>query len=342
VRRIHQKSVALAGVVGLLSTSALLVTAAGPAAAATDIKVGVIAINSVGTIPWGVSSGVFAKNGLNVTEVKVFPAPPPSLAALAAGAVQFTYSPTIPVINAYANAGVALKVVAPADGYPLAQLTAAKKSPVLAAKLDDTGVCVSPTSGINSWKDLAGKTVSVPARGAQGEVTIAAAVKYAGGNPATINFVVLPFGTALDAVKSGRTSAAFTVEPFTSQCAANGLKNLGSPGIQFFTNEQAVGVWVTTAAFAQQNPAAVLAFQKSIYQLNLFASTKAGYDKILQSMNPTYTQVDLATARKSNPAYYPSTILANDLKNPASKMLALGFLKKPADVAGLLLTQYRP
>lgn len=338
----RRKGAALAGIVGVLSSSALVLATAGPAAAATDIKVGITAINSVGTIPWAVSSGIFKKNGLNVTEIKVFPAPPPSLAALAAGAVQFTYAPTIPVINAYANGGVALKVVAPADGYPLTQLLSAKKNPALAAKLDDTGVCVSPTGGINSWKDLAGKTVSVPARGAQGEVTIAQAVKSAGGNPATVNFVVLPFGAALDAVKAGKTQAAFTVEPFTSECAANGLKNLGSPGIQFFTNEQAIGVWVTTAKFAQENPAAVLAFQKSIWEVNRFASTKAGFDKILQSINPTYTQVDLATARKANPAYYPPTITANDLKNPASKMLALGFLKKPADVAGLLLKQYRP
>lgn len=337
----RRRAVALAGIVGVIASTSLAMTAAGPAAAATDIKVGITAINSVGTIPWAQASGIFARNGLNVTEVKVFPAPPPTLAALAAGAVQFAYAPTIPVINAYANGGMALKVVAPADGYPAAMLAAAKKDPAKAALLDDTGTCVSPTGGITSWKDLEGKTVSVPARKAQGEVTIAQAVKAAGGNPATINFVVVPFGAALDSVKQGKIQAAFTVEPFTSECAASGLKNLGSPGIQFFTNESAIGVWVTTAAFAQQNPAAVEGFQKSIKEVNAFATTKAGWDKILQSMNPTYTQVDLATARKANPAYYPTTIVKNDLANPASKMLALGFLTKPVDVSGLLLKQYR-
>ncbi len=337
----RRRAVALAGIVGVIASTSLAMAAAGPAAAATDIKVGITAINSVGTIPWGQSARIFAKNGLNVTEVKVFPAPPPSLAALAAGAVQFAYAPSIPIINAYANGGMALKVVAVADGYPAGALTAAKKDPAKAALLDDTGTCVSPTSGITSWKDLAGKTVSVPARKAQGEVTIAQAVKAAGGDPASVNFVVLPFGAALDSVKQGKIQAAFTVEPFTSECAASGLKNLGSPGIQFFTNESAIGMWVTTAAYAAQNPAAVEAFQKSIKEVNTFASTKAGWDKILQSMNPTYTQVDLATARKANPGYYPATIVKNDLANPASKMLALGFLTKPVDVAGLLMKQYR-
>ena len=162
-----------------------------------------------------------------------------------------------------------------------------------------------------------------------------------GGNPAAVNYVTLPFGAALDALKAGKTQAAFTVEPFTSDCTSSGLKNLGSPGVQFFSTEQAVGMWVTTAAYAAQNPAAVTAFQKSIAEVGKFANTKAGWDKILQSMNPVYTQVDLATARKANPAIYPTTIVANDLKAPADKMLALGFLKKPLDVAGLLLKQYR-
>jgi len=338
---VNIKRIAATGAVGVLAASAALAAAAAPASAATDIKIGTVAINAMGQIPWAQSSGIFKKNGLNVTEIKIYPAPPPSLAALAAGAVDFVYAPSIPIINAYANAGMALKVVAPADGYPAAQLAAAKKNPALAGKLDDTGVCVSPSSGINSFKDLVGKTVSVPARGAQGEVTIAYAVKAAGGNPAQVNFVTLPFGAALDALKSGKTQAAFTVEPFTSACVGAGLKNLGSPGIAFFTNEQAVGMWVTTAKFAAANPAAVTAFQKSIAEVGRFGNTKAGWDKILQSANPTYTEVDLATARKANPSYFPATIVANDLRNPASKMLELGFLKKPVDIAGLLLKQYR-
>ena len=341
MRNIRRKGVALAGVVGVVAATALAAAGAAPASAATNITVGTVAINAMGQIPWAQSAGIFAKNGLNVTQIKIYPAPPPSLAALAAGAVNFVYAPSIAIINAYANGGMALKVVAAADGYEPAKLAAAKKNAALAAKLDDTGVCVSPTAGINTWKDLAGKTVSVPARGAQGEVTIAQAVQAAGGTPSSINFVVLPFGAALDAVKSGKTQGAFTVEPFTSSCTAAGLKNLGSPGIQFFTDEVAIGMWVTTAAYAAANPAVITSFQKSIAEVGKFGNTPTGWDKILQSANPTYTDVDLATARKSNPSYFPPTIVANDLKSPAAKMLALGFLKQPVDIAGLLLKQYR-
>lgn len=339
---IRRKGVALAGITGVLASSALMIAGAGPAAAAeTNIKVGTVAINAMGQIPWAQSAGIFKKNGLNVTEIKIFPAPPPTLAALASGAIDFAYAPSIAIINAYANGGMALKVVGPADGYKRSELAAAKKNLAVAAKLDDTGVCISPTGGINSWKDLAGKTISVPARNAQGEVTIAQAVTAAGGDAKSINWVVLPFGAALDAVKSGKTQGAFTVEPFSSLCTTNGLKNLGSPGIQFFTIENAVGLWVTTADFASKNPAAVTAFQKSIAQVHKFGNTAAGWDKILQSANPAYTQVDINTARAANPSYFPPTVVAADLKGPADKMLALGYLKSPLDIKGLLLKQYR-
>lgn len=117
--------------------------------------------------------------------------------------------------------------------------------------------------------------------------------------------------------------------------------NLGSPGIVFFDDESTIGMWVTTADYAAKNPAAVLAFQKSIYEVNKFASTKAGWDKILQASLPL-TEVDLATARASNPSYFPVTIVARDLKAPAEKMLKLGFLKAPLDIKGLLVKQYRP
>ena len=335
------KRIAAAGVVGIAAASVALATVAAPASAATNIKVGTVGLNAIGTVPWAQASGIFAKNGINVTEIKLYPAPPPTLAALAAGAVDIAYAPSIAIINAYANAGMALKVIAPADGYPPGAVSKAKKSLVEAAKLDDTAVCVSPTSGIKSWKDLAGKTVSVPARGTQGEVSIAQAVKNDGGNPAAVNYVTLPFGAMLDTLKSGKTQAAFLVTPFTADCTAQGLKLIGYPGIQFFDNEVAVGMWVTTAKFAADNPAAVLGWQKSIAQVNRFGGTKTGWDKILQAANPAYTDIDLATARKSNPSYLPATIVAYDLKGPAAKMLDLGFLKKPVDVAGLLVKQYR-
>lgn len=331
-----------AGALAAAVTSAALATAAVPAHAATDIKIGVTAINSMGAVQYAVDKGIFAKNGLNVTALVPFPAPPPGIAALASGAVQFTYAPSIPVINAYENAGINLRIVAPADGYSRVDLAKAKKDPAFAAKIDDTGVCISPTSGITRWKDLVGKTVSVPARGAQAEVTISSAIKNDGGDPAQVNWVTLTFPEVVSAVQSGKISGGFTVEPFTTNCTAAGLKNLGSPGIQFFDTEQAIGLWVTTADFAAQNPQAVRAFQKSMFEVHQQARKSPAALKEITTASTKITEVPVSQALAANPTYYPLYVTKADITRPATKMLTLGFLKKQADVAGMLLRQYRP
>jgi len=312
-----------------------------PAQAATDIKIGVTAINSMGALQYAVDKGLFKKNGLNVTEIIAFPAPPPSIAGLASGAVQFTYTPSIPAINAYENGGVALRVVAPADGYSRVDLAKAKKSEAFAAKIDDTGLCIKPGGGVNRWKDLVGRTVSVPARGAQAEVTIASAIKNDGGDPSKVNWVTLSFPEVTTSVANGTIDAGFTVEPFTGACTAAGLKNLGSPGIQFFDTEQAIGLWVTTADFASQNPAAVKAFQKTMFEVHELARTNKAAARAMTIASTKITEVPTSQALAANPTYYPLYVTRADMTRPATKMLELGFLDKKADVAGLLMKQYR-
>jgi len=332
----------LAGGVAAGVVATALTVAAVPASAATDIKVGVTPVNSTGAIQYAIDSGMFAKNGINVTQLVVFPAPPPSIAALAAGAVQFTYSPTIPAINAYENGGIALRIVAPADGYRSIDLAKAKKDKDYAFKIDDTGVCVKPTSGIASWKDLMGKTVAVPARGAQAEVTIASAVKKAGGDPAQIKWTTLGLPQVAGALASGAIDAGFTVEPFTSACSAAGNVNIGSPGIQFFDTEQAIGVWVTTQDFYNNNRAVVAAFQKTMFEANSFAMKSPANMVKVTTASTKVTGVPVAQALAANPPYYPLYVVRSDVTRPATKMLELGFLKKQADVGGLLVKQYRP
>ena len=82
------KAVTAAGAAGAIAASLVVAAGATPAFAATDITIGTVAINAAGTIPYARDNAIFAKNGLNVTELKIFPAPPPSLAALAAGAAR--------------------------------------------------------------------------------------------------------------------------------------------------------------------------------------------------------------------------------------------------------------
>jgi ABC-type nitrate/sulfonate/bicarbonate transport system substrate-binding protein len=322
--------------VASMFVGALLVGAiAGPAHARTDIKVGVIAINSMGAIQYAQDTGIFRKNSLNVSEFVTFPAPPPGLAALNSGAVQFMYSPTIPVLNATYNGGLKLKIVAAADGYLKADIKEALKDDAFAGRLDDTGVCIAKNGAVKTWKDLAGKTVAVPARGAQGEVTIAAAVKKAGGDPSTINWVTLGFPEVQSAVSRGTIAAGFVVEPFTTACATAEAA-LKGPGTQFFTEGGAIGVWVTTEKFAKSNPAAVKNFQRAIYAANKAGMSRSKINAVTRA-SMKITKQTFVVAKSANPTFYPSNVLTREVQSVADKMQSLGYLKKKVNVRSLIL-----
>lgn len=323
-------------IVASMFVGALLVgTVAGPAYARTNIKVGVIAINSMGAIQYAQDNGIFRKNSLNVSEFVNFPAPPPGLAALNSGAVQFMYSPTIPVINSVANGGLKLKIVAAADGYLKSDVKEALNDEAFAARLDDTGVCIAKNGPVKSWKDLAGKTVAVPARGAQGEVTIAAAVKKAGGDPKSINWVTLGFPEVQSAVSKGTIAAGFVVEPFTTTCASAEAA-LKGPGVQFFTEGGAIGVWVTSEKFAKANPAAVKNFQRAIYAANQAGMSRSKANAVTRA-SLKITKQTFAVAKAANPTFYPSNVLTKEVQSAADKMFTLGFLKEKVSVRSLRL-----
>lgn len=327
------------GLAGAMAASALALAIAPAASAATDIKVGVGAYGEMGAIQYGIDSGIFAKNGLNVTPV-LFPAPAPGIAALASSAIQFTYAPITPVLNAYGNGGVNLKIVAPGHGFAKADVARAHKDLVFAEKLDNSGLCVNTASGITNWKGLEGKTVSVPARNAQGEITVANMIRKAGGDPKKVNWVTLTFPETVAAVKSGKVQAAYVIEPFLTQCTVEGFKNLGSPGISFL-DESVISVWITTGPYATANPAVVKAFQKSIAEANGFAMKSRANAQKAQVAATKWTKVDPALAAKARSIYYPVVVTRADVEDQAKKMLALGYLRAPVNVPGLLLSQYR-
>ena len=171
--------------------------------------------------------------------------PPAGVAAAQSGQLDLTYTPSIPMFNALSQ-GVPLKIVAAADGY---SDEAMGKSDL--TLVDDTALIVGKDSPITSVGELEGKTISVPARKAQLEVTISNAVKQAGGDPSKINWIVLDFSSAVQSLKQGRIDAAGLVAPFTSKAVAEGGKVVSSPGVEFF-EKGAVGLYVAGECHGDQ------------------------------------------------------------------------------------------
>jgi NitT/TauT family transport system substrate-binding protein len=297
----------------------------------------------MGAFQYGVDAGIFRRNGINVDGVSVFPTPPAALAALASGQVQFAYSPVIPIVNAYAISGVALRVIAPGNGLASrASLSEAKNDAAVAATLGNATLCANPASGVSSWASLAGKRIAVPARKQQAEVLISNAVKTSGSNPSTITWIEMPFAKVIPALQSGAIDAGFLDAAFTQQCDSSGLTSLGHPGVKFFSGSPVIGMWVTTAKFMDENPNVVKNFQKSLFiaHQSVMASKKTLAKAVAASTK--ITGATLANAKAGNSLYYPLIVTKADIENPVAKMIALGYLDSAIDTSGLLMRQYRP
>lgn len=295
-----------------------------------SVKVAYTPITAAGVLKVGEAQGFFKEEGIELSMQPV-DNPPAGIAAVAGGQVNFNYAPTIPVINAVAN-GVKIKVAAPADGYKEGTLAAVEADPKEAAKYDDTAILVRDDA-IKSPKDLSGKSVSVPARGAQLEVTIANAVKEDGGDPASLEWITLDFPSALSSLKDDRIKGAGVVQPFIGKGEKEGARNISSPGVTFF-GDGAVGVWVTNEKFATDSAKTVSGFQRAVAKSNEYAN--ANPDAVFKA-SAELLKIDEATLKEGATPYYPTTVTVEDVSKVADKLTTLGFLKKPVDANTLVI-----
>lgn len=298
----------------------------------TTLKVAYTPIYTAGALQLGIDQGFFKDEGLQL-KLQQVANPPAGIAAVAGGQVDINYAPTIPIFGASAS-GVGLRIIAPADGNDPAGVAQAKADPTQGVKYDDTAVVAEPDSGITRPRDLDGKTVSVPARQAQLEVTIAAAIKQDGGDPSTVKWITLDFPTAVSSLKSGRVDAAGLVTPFVQQAVQNGAKIISSPAVAFFGGG-AVGMWVTSAKEESAKPDVMAAFARAVEKSNEYAAAHLGEE---QDTAATMLKIDPKVVKSGAQPYFPTQIDEAQLQKSADEMQSLGYLDKRVDVASLLVT----
>lgn len=321
-------------VLAALATIALSLTACSqgvsPTSSAgglTPLKISVIGIASDAAIRLGVSKGFFSDEKLALSFTTVAN-PSAGLAAAQGGQVDLAYAPSIPVINALSQS-LPLSIVAAADGYRDGAAKTADPS-----KVDDTGLYVNGSSGISTVAELVGKTIAVPARKAQMEVTVSKILKDSGVNPNKVTWVALDFASALAALKSKKVDAAALTNPFTTQAKEGGMKLLASPGIAFF-QQGAVGLWVAGKSTVASKRTAITAFQRAIYKSNAYADD---HTEEATALGLRLSGMKIA-ASEATTSYWPVTVRAADIKRTVSEMLSLGFLTKTVAVDGAILTQ---
>ncbi len=322
-----------AGLAALLLTTSLAACGdsngpdAGGDGQTQTLKVGLIGIGADAAVKIAEAEGYFEEENIKV-ESTVVANPPAGIAAAQSGQLDIAYAPSIPVLNALSE-GVPLKVIGAADGYP------ENSEEVEPRELDDTGLFANPDAGINSPKDLEGKSVSVPARKAQLEVTIADAVKKDGGDPEKINWMVLDPSSALQSLQQKRVDAVGLVSPFTARAEAEGGKYLASPGVAFF-GEGAIGLWVAGQSTVDGKADAIASFQRAMTKANAYANEN--YDEA-EEYASELTNIPLETLRNGAHTYWPAEVKFQDIQRVNERLAELGYLSKEVEIDDSLIVE---
>jgi NitT/TauT family transport system substrate-binding protein len=204
-------SVALAGCTDSGATPTE--TDSGPGETYT-VRIAALPIAETGAIWAALDAGIFEEHGI---ELEILPAQggAQAIPALVAGDIDFAIGQPMGPFRA-ALGGEETRILSNyANSLPSGE--------------DVNSVVASAASGISSWADLSGKTVSVNSLGAAGDLTIRAAVAADGGDPNSIEFVAVAFPDAPAQIEAGTIDAAWVPDPFRGMVVGAGGTDLGGP-----------------------------------------------------------------------------------------------------------------
>ena len=147
-----------------------------------------------------------------------------------------------------------------------------------------------------------------------------------------VKLVEMPYPDMQAALESGAVDAIWQVEPFQSSAKAAGLVKIGD----LFSGPVAdmpVAGWVTTEAFAKENPEAVEAFKKSIA-----ASAQELQDnrERLVELVPSFTKVTADVVEAAEMPRFQGELDVEQLQKTADLMLKYKITGSELDVQSLV------
>ena len=248
----------------------------------TTVTVGVIPIVDVAPIYLGVQQGFFRAEGLEL-KLQTAQGGAAIVPSLVSGQYQFGFSNTTSLL------------LASSKGLPLKVVSAGVASTGKVGK-DFGAVIVPGSSPIKSAADLAGKKIAVNTLNNINTTTINRVVADAGGDPSTIKYVELAFPDIAAAVAKGDVDAGQVVEPFLTIATQQGDRQVASNYAGTDPN-LAVGMYFTTASYAQQHADVVTKFTTAMTKSLQYANDNPDaarkilgtYTKIEASVQDTLT-----------------------------------------------------
>jgi NitT/TauT family transport system substrate-binding protein len=261
------------------TAAALAFPQAAGAQSLTTLAVAGVPEDSITPVLYGVQSGLFKRNGLDI-QLSPERSGPAITAGVAGGAYQIGKASISPLILAHAK-GLQLVIVAPAGVYNSA------------APID--GMFVRTDSPFKTGADLNGKTFGVYGIGDVYTISARAWMEKNGGDAGSLKFVELPISAMVEAIASGRVDAGAMNEPAVQVA-------LTSPRLRLMTHPFAAvaprflyTAWFAATDYATAHRPAMEAFARSMREAATYVNS---HHEETVALISAFTSVDAAIIRK--------------------------------------------
>lgn len=291
----------------------------GASGSLTKVTVGVLSIAPSSAVQYGIDKGYFAQQGLDV-QFQTGQGGAAMLPAVSSGSMDFAVGNPLSVLVA-ADKGLDMKIV---TGF----------SNSIASGSDIESVVVKKDSPIKTWKDLAGKTVSVNAVNTQGDLTIMESAAKEGADPKAIKFSEVAFPDAQAQLDRGNIDAAWVPEPFMTKMLSDpNYRLLGYP-YQVTIPGLPTMVTFTSGNFAKSNPETVQRFKKAMQTtLDAVQKDQQGF----KATAATFLKIDAGAAQKLNMEQMSADLREQQLTDLGNLMLKYKFVSKQPSVDSILV-----
>jgi NitT/TauT family transport system substrate-binding protein len=283
-----------------------------------QVKVGVIPILDVAPIYLGKQKGFFTNRQIDLT-LESAQGGAAIVPGVVSGQLQFGFSNMVSLLVGQSN-DVPIKVVSNGVG-----------STGQDGK-DFGAIVVKADSPYRTAADLVGKKVTVNTLKNIADTAVRASVRKAGGDPATVNMVELPFPDMPAALSAGRVDAIFVVEPFVSIAVGQGGRILASSYVDTAPN-LTVAAYFTSQRLVGSNPDLVRRFTEAMKESLAYADSHPDEARDVIS---TYTEIDPKVIQQLTLPKWPADINRDSVQTLAQLARQDGTLTTEPDVAALL------
>jgi NitT/TauT family transport system substrate-binding protein len=237
------------------------------------VALGVIPIIDVAPVYLGQEQGFFEEQGIEL-EISTGQGGAAIVPGVASGSIDIGFGNNFSLVVA-ASAGLPLRVIVSAVD--------STRDPER-----DPFTIVTADPAITRPADLAGKRVATNTVNAIGDSVVSASVRADGGDPATIDFVELPFPDMAAALQAGDVDAAWLVEPFVTLAEQQGVRVLTTPLNDFTDVQIEISTYFTSAQFASENADVVEGFTTAMEQSLTYAQENPD---AVRAILPTYLDI---------------------------------------------------